>query len=137
MKDYPAVLYVEDDVHSCKVMRILLTQELHLSNVNIFLDSIDFQARTLALQPKPDVIFLDIHIQPYSGFEMLSILRHLPQFDKTPVIALTASVMNEEVQQLRQIGFDGCIAKPIDPDTFNDALQSILRGEKVWHIIAQ
>jgi two-component system cell cycle response regulator DivK len=42
--------------------------------------------------------------------------------------------MNEEVKVLREAGFDGVIAKPIDYDTFPNVLHRILNGEQVWHI---
>src|SRR5262249_172409 len=111
------VLYVEDEARSRKVMQ-MITQEMGLSNVTIFQNSTDFLARLEALPQQPDVIFLDIHMKPYTGFEMLEMLRKLPQYDHTPIVAMTASVMNEEVIHLRTAGFDGCLAKPIDIDTF-------------------
>jgi len=45
------------------------------------------------------------------------------------VVALTASVMNEEIQQRRTAGFDGCLAKPIDVDEFPHSLARILEGD--------
>jgi CheY-like chemotaxis protein len=67
---------------------------------------------------------------------MLEMIRERPEFDHVPVVALTASVMNEEVQQLKRAGFNGVIAKPIDVDTFPDILQRILDGETVWRIVS-
>jgi DNA-binding NarL/FixJ family response regulator len=49
------------------------------------------------------------------------------------VVALTASVMYEEVRRLRDAGFDGVIAKPINFDTFPAALDRILSGGQVWN----
>ncbi len=131
----PVILYVEDEPRSRKVMR-MITNDMGLSNVTIFEDSQDFQQRVHALEPKPDLIFLDIHLQPYSGFEMLAMLRQSEAFSQTPIIAMTASVMNEEVEQLRTAGFDGCIAKPLDMDTFPSTVHSILGGEHVWRILS-
>lgn len=127
------VLYVEDDPSSRKVMRVLLTH-MGVPNIVLFEDSQDFMARVENLNPQPDVIFLDIHVLPYSGFEMLHMLRVQPQYQNTPIIALTASVMNEEVQKLRTAGFSGCLAKPIDIDQFPDNLQRIMDGEQLWRI---
>jgi two-component system sensor histidine kinase EvgS len=135
MDSQPVVLYVEDDAHSRKIMQMLLKGRLKLPHVTVFEDSTDFLSRVKALTPKPDVIFLDIHLRPYSGFELLALLRQLEQFDNTPIVALTASVMNEEIEQLRKAGFDSCLAKPIDLATFPDALERILAGEAIWRII--
>ena len=61
-------------------------------------------------------------------------LRQHRTYVNTCVIAVTASVMNEEVAMLRQSGFNGAIAKPIDQIAFPGLLQRILNGEEVWNI---
>lgn len=129
------VLYVEDDPQSRKLMRMLLQGRMNLSDVTILEDSQNFLERVEALEPKPDIVFLDIHVKPYNGFAMLEMLRGLDWGHDTPIVALTASVMNEEVQQLRSAGFNGCVAKPIDLTTFPEVVDHILQGETVWRII--
>src|SRR5688572_7668152 len=106
MTPQPCILYVEDEAKSRRVMQMLLVNSMKLENVNIFDDSSDFIARVDALTPRPDVIFLDIHVAPYNGFQMLEMLRKSGRYSDTIIFALTASVMNEEVTQLRESGFD-------------------------------
>ena len=130
-----SILYVEDEARSRRVMQLML-DSMDLPNVTIFEDSTDFLARAEAVNPKPTVIFLDIHMAPYSGFEMLEMIRKSEHFKDQIVVAVTASVMNEEVTKLREAGFNGCLAKPIDIDKFPDILSLIIKGEEVWHIIA-
>ena len=135
MNAYPAILYVEDDPRSRRIMQLMLAGEMGLENCTIFEDSSDFLERLQAIQPPPDIILLDIHVKPYTGFEMLNMVRQLPAFQETPVIALTASVMNEEIQHLRDSGFQGVIAKPVDIDTFPQLLNRVLSGEIIWRIV--
>lgn len=130
----PVIVYFEDDTLSREVMLTCLTRGIGYRNVTIFEDSQDFQQRLEALESQPDVIFLDIHMEPLDGFAMLNLIRQHETYHATRVIALTASVMNEEVRMLKEAGFDGVIAKPLDYDTFPDTLRRILRGEQVWHI---
>jgi CheY-like chemotaxis protein len=66
---------------------------------------------------------------------MLAMLRQLPDFAHVPAVAITASVMNEEIAKLRTAGFNGCVAKPIDMDTFPDCVEQLLKGEAVWRIV--
>jgi len=134
MNEYPAVLYIEDDPLSRKIMEMLLCHDLDLAHVTMFADSTEFSARVQALVPKPDVIFLDVHIRPHTGFEILAALRTLEAFQRVPIVALTASVMNEEIQQLQNVGFSGCLAKPIDVENFATLFQQILNGESIWRI---
>ena len=100
----------------------------------MFESSTDFIDRLDGLACKPDIIFLDIHMEPIDGFAMLSVIRHHADFNAVPVVALTASVMNEEIRRLRDAGFDGVIAKPINYDTFPNALQRLLNGQQVWNV---
>jgi len=135
VKNSLSVLYVEDDVNSQSIMSFLLTEALGLKHVTIFENSDNFMSRVHALTPRPEVILLDIHLKPYNGFEMLQMLRADPAFNDTPIVALTASVMNEEVQQLKTAGFNGVIAKPIDIDTFPMLLERVLNGEAIWGLV--
>lgn len=132
----PAVLYVEDDPKSRRLMQMLLSGRMKLPHVTLLEDSQDFMAKVAMIDPKPDIVFLDIHVKPYDGFEMLAMLRELSWTADVPIVALTASVMNEEVQKLRTSGFDGCLAKPIDMQTFPDSIYRILGGENIWRIVS-
>ena len=130
----PVIIYFEDDELSRDVMRACLTRGLGFHNVTIFENSTDFVERLENLSSKPDIVFLDIHMEPIDGFAALKLIRQSETYQSTRVIALTASVMNEEVKMLREAGFDGVIAKPLDYDTFPNVLHRILEGEQVWHI---
>lgn len=128
------LLYVEDDRLSRKVMRLLVAQHAMFEQLTMFEDSHNFEVQVAELDPKPDMILLDIHVDPLNGFDMLELLRSNIEFDNTPIVALTASVMNEEVQKLKTAGFDGIIAKPLDPEKFPHILERIMHGEQVWTI---
>ncbi len=134
MSKNPVILYVEDDPQSRKLMLMLLKGRMKLSHVTILEDSQNFEAHIENLDPKPDIILLDIHVKPFNGFDMLKMLRNKAWVGSTPIVALTASVMSEEVQQLKQAGFDGCLGKPINIDTFPEILARIQSGETIWRI---
>jgi CheY-like chemotaxis protein len=73
-------------------------------------------------------------MEPYTGFEMLEMLRADEMYQDSTIIALTASVMNEEVQLLKSSGFDGVIGKPINVANFPTILERVVAGEKIWHV---
>jgi CheY-like chemotaxis protein len=134
MIDNPIFVYVEDDPLSRQVMQMLLVRGLGYSRLTILEDSTDFFERVEALSPKPNIFFLDIHMQPLDGFSMLEMLRRHADFRNALVIAATASVMNEEVNKLRTAGFNGVIAKPIIQREFPGILKRILSEQEVWTI---
>lgn len=125
-------LYVEDDKNSREVMKILLRDVLGYTRVMIWADSNDFDNRLNSLSEVPDIIFLDIHLEPLNGFEMLTIVRKNAQLTHTKVIALTASIMATEVDDLRNAGFDGLIAKPLNQSEFPSMVKRIMQGETIW-----
>jgi two-component system cell cycle response regulator DivK len=127
-------LYVEDDPMSREIMRIIIENGVGSTNLTVFDDSTDFLGRVTRLDNQPTIILLDIHVMPHDGFQMLKMLREDAQMSHAKIIALTASVMNEEVEQLREAGFDGAISKPLSIQTFPGLLQRIANGETVWHI---
>jgi len=135
MSSKPVILYVEDDIESREILRLLVTNIMGIENLTIFEDSENFIERLHALEPQPNLILLDIHVPPYNGFEMLKMLHELEEFADVPIVALTASVMNEEVQQLQQAGFDSIIPKPLDMDKFPILIRQILQGSRVWNVI--
>lgn len=125
-------LYVEDDTLSREIMQIMM--ENLGQDLVCFEDSSNFLSRVDALAVQPQVILLDIHILPSNGFQLLDMLRQDPKYQHILIIAITASVMNEEIERLRTSGFDGAIGKPLDFEKFPMLLEQLMRGDTVWHI---
>lgn len=124
-------LYVEDDALSREVMQVMITQLLG-SDLTVFENSENFLERARALPAVPDVIFLDVHIGPHDGYEMLEMLKNDPAFTSSTIIAMTASVMTYDVERLREAGFHGLIAKPLRKRVFPELMQRLLNGESIW-----
>ena len=47
--------------------------------------------------------------------------------DQTPIVALTANVLPEQIEQCRAAGMQGHVAKPIDPRALMAALSDYAR----------
>ena len=130
----PVLVYVEDDEASILVMKMVVERVMGLPNLYVLQSRADFVQQVKGLGVVPDVFLLDIQMKPYDGVELLSMLRGDPQFKCSKVVALTASVTNEEVSLLKSGGFDGAIAKPLNIDAFPDLIARIINGEHVWYI---
>lgn len=128
------IVYLEDDPASRHVMSLVLEKAVGITTYAIFENSQNIMEKLGKLVAVPDIVLLDIHMTPYDGFEVLRMVRADPVYRSATVIALTASVMNEEVDKLRTAGFDGAISKPIDHRYFPELLKRIAGGEAVWSI---
>jgi len=130
----PVIVYIEDDENSIIVMKMVVERVMGLPRLHVLQSRADFVEQVKELGVVPDVFLLDIHMKPYGGVELLSMLRNDPQFEASKVIALTASVTNEEVALLKRGGFDGAISKPLNIEIFPELIARIMKGEQVWHI---
>ncbi|MCS6809093.1 MAG: response regulator [Bacteroidota bacterium] len=61
-----------------------------------------------------------------NGIDILHRVRALFANTRIPVVALTSFAKRGEREQYLSIGFDGCIAKPINPQTFADELRVVI-----------
>ena len=130
----PILVYVEDDENSIFVMKMVVERVMKLPILHVLHSRVDFVQQIKGLGVVPDVFLLDVQMKPYDGVELLSMLRKDPQFKCCKVIALTASVTNEEVSLLKSGGFDGAIAKPLNIQVFPNLIARIINGEQVWYI---
>ncbi len=128
------LLCVEDDPSNRLVMKLLVEKTLNPKYYAIFEDSANFLPKVRNLPARPDIILLDIHVTPFNGFQMLQMIREDSVYSHSKVVALTASVMNEEVEKLRKSGFDGAIGKPISLSAFPIVIERIIKGESIWQV---
>ena len=64
----------------------------------------------------PDVIVTDIGMPRVDGYDLLAWIREQPALANVPVVALTAFAMPEDRQRAVEAGFQGFVAKPVEPE---------------------
>lgn len=80
----------------------------------------------LARERLPDLVLMDIHLPGINGIEALRMLRADASTAAIPVIAVTASVMQQDRKLITDAGFDGYVGKPIALREFLDAVRFAL-----------
>ena len=75
----------------------------------------------------PDLILMDIQLPGMNGIEGLRSLRAEPVTAGIPVVAITASVMLADREQIMRAGFDGFIEKPITVRSFLEVVEGVLQ----------
>lgn len=75
---------------------------------------------------KYDLIFMDCHMPVMNGFETTKKLRSIYSNDdrQLQIIALTASVMQEDYERCMDAGMDGFLSKPISIENLSDILET-------------
>ncbi|MCP4469428.1 MAG: response regulator [Gammaproteobacteria bacterium] len=69
-----------------------------------------------------DLVILDIQMPGIDGVSLLQMMREYKPEDNTPMVALTANVLNREADRLLELGFDYFLGKPIDESKFRALL---------------
>ena len=119
------ILVVEDDEKSRRLLKDVL--EYHGFDVCAHANGEDGLAD--ARSSSPDAVLLDIELPGISGFEVLAGLRAESGGAALPVIAVTASVMDQDRKKILSAGFDAYVPKPVNIRelvvTLNDFLAKI------------
>ena len=76
-----------------------------------------------------DLIICDIQLPIVDGYEVARQLKANPLLRTVPLVAVTALAMVGDRDKVLAAGFDGYIAKPIDPETFVRQVANFLSPE--------
>jgi CheY-like chemotaxis protein len=117
------LLYVEDNPSNIELMQGLVEA---LEGVRLLSATHPAEGLAIAETQAPDVIVLDIDLPDMNGFELLARLKAQPSTAKTPVMALSAAAMPDDVARGRQSGFTHYLTKPINVREFLSAVESVL-----------
>jgi len=78
---------------------------------------------------KPDLILLDINIPQFNGHEVLRQIKTDAELKKIPVIMLTTSSNQKDVNSAYENHCNSYVKKPLD---INEFLTAILKIEEFW-----
>ncbi len=121
------VLMVEDDATNSLVTRRYLQQLGH----RVVAAASGEEALPLLDRGKAAMVLLDISLP---GIDGLTILRHIrehadPGIASMPVIAMSAHVFTEEVDEYLAAGMDGFLGKPFTLEALDQAIRGALDGD--------
>ena len=116
------ILIVEDNEKNMKLVRdVLQVKGYETIEAGTGEDGV-----RLAAERMPDLVLMDIQLPGMNGIDALKALRAEPSTARIPVIALTASVMQQDRQEIMSAGFDAFIEKPINLREFLATVQKTL-----------
>jgi len=122
--ELPEVLLVEDNLVN-KELTILFLKKIckidYASNAQAALD--------MAQSKSYKAILIDINLgYGMNGLEATRILRNIPGYKTTPIIAVTGYTMAEDMERLYQAGCNYHVTKPFDKQTLQKLVQKTLAG---------
>jgi len=83
--------------------------------------------------PRPGIILLDLNLPGTDGHEVLSVVKSNAELKKIPVIILTTSSAEQDIDRCYAAGASSYICKPVGLENF---MQAIQRLKEYWFEIA-
>jgi signal transduction histidine kinase/DNA-binding response OmpR family regulator len=120
----PLVLVVEDNPDNLMTARAVLEDQYDV------VEAMDGKAGVAqALAHRPDLVLMDISLPVMDGILALAALRAEESLGYLAVIALTASAMKGNREEILAHGFDGYVAKPIDAQVLLRTIKGVLDAD--------
>jgi hypothetical protein len=88
-------------------------------------EALTYLARWGQGAPLPLVILLDLKLPKIDGLEVLQRMKTHPRFRQIPVIVLTTSAEERDIQAAYRLGANSYIVKPVDFDKFLQTVDQI------------
>lgn len=79
-------------------------------------------ALALAKRNRYALILMDMQMPRLNGLDATRQIRTLPDYEHTPIVAMTANAFDEDRQICLDVGMNDHIAKPVDPDVLFETL---------------
>jgi signal transduction histidine kinase/DNA-binding response OmpR family regulator len=126
-----AKILVADDIESNRFLLTELCSGLGLETLEAVNGKEAVEKAKLYV---PDLILLDMRMPEMDGYEAIEILKNDPATEKIPVIAVTASVMGNEMARIEKLRFEGFVRKPVSLDDLVGQMKKVIKYEVIEEI---
>jgi two-component system, cell cycle response regulator DivK len=123
------ILVVEDNTS----MNSMLAQLLERASYQVVLAADGQTALTQAKQHHPDLILMDMSLPDIDGWQAVGLLRKMPEFGDTPIIAVTAHVSAADRERALAVGCTDHIGKPFKTRSLLQTIQQWLQDGENGH----
>jgi CheY-like chemotaxis protein len=137
MLDHIPILLAEDDKNDIFLMRRAFDSAGYLNPLYVVhngqevIDYLDGAGQFSSREhyPMPGLLLLDLKMPLMDGFDVLAWLRNRQQFENLPVVVLTASKLEDDINRSRELGVYDYRVKP---HAFEDLVRLLDDVRKCW-----
>jgi CheY-like chemotaxis protein len=120
------ILLIEDDADDIELLR----ETFDTNNVNYHMDVVKEGDLAIPFLQKahelPDVIVMDLNLPKLHGREILAQIKESKTFSAIPVVVLTTSSMQDDINFSYSMGARKYVTKPSTVEGFNSTVQTII-----------
>ena len=121
------ILVVEDNPQNMYLITFILTE----NGYEVKKAASGEEGVEMALRDRPDLILMDIQLPGIDGLEAVRIIRAAGEAGRVPIIALTSYAMLGDREKVMEVGCNGYIQKPFDPETFISDIEKYLCSDSI------
>jgi len=129
------ILLIEDNPMDEDLTRRAFARRKVVNPIEVARDgeqALDYLSRWREGSPLPVVILLDINLPKINGLEVLRQYKASPYAQRVPVIILTTSAEDRDIQIAYELGANSYIVKPVDFEKFLEVAAQI---DLYWNMI--
>jgi len=122
------ILMVEDDLGHARLIEKNIRRAGVMNEVIHAVDgtsALRHLKQGLAAEHRPFLVLLDLNLPDMSGISILETLKSDPQLRRFPVIVLTTTDDEREIQRCYDLGANVYITKPVDYEAFTTAIRQL------------
>ena len=143
------VLVAEDDENDA----LLLQRALIKADIHLFLKFVrdgqeaveylngDAPFNDRDTNPLPQLLILDLKMPRLTGFEVLGWIRRQPGLKRLPVVVMSSSDLDEDVNRAYDLGANSYFVKPFDTESRDELAQKIcgywLKGNRCAKCVSE
>jgi CheY-like chemotaxis protein len=122
------VLMVEDNTMDAVLTSEILSESeracYNVITVRNAVEALSFLHRSNGYDsaPLPDLVLLDLNLPRMPGLDFLAEIREDKTLTSLPVVILTTSEFEKDIDRARKLGVDGYLVKPIDLEKFESMI---------------
>jgi signal transduction histidine kinase len=109
---------------------MLVSQVLYTAGYEVIEAEDGMAGIRMAQEVRPDLILMDINMPGLDGYAAATKIKGLPGLARTPIIAMTANVVEGDRERALTAGCDGYLPKPIDVDALPEQINEFLGGRR-------
>lgn len=118
-----AILVVDDDPYYLDIIPAVLSK---LGDYRIMLATTGFDAGAQVADHNPHLIILDIHLSDMDGRMVCQRVKSRPETRNTRILAISGYIEEDEVEGLKDYGFDGYLEKPFSIEELGELVQELV-----------
>jgi CheY-like chemotaxis protein len=128
MQQPRSILLVEDDQVDCMTIKRALEEVKINNHLDVVSNGEEALAYLLSAENDlPGLVLLDLNMPRMNGIEFLKTVKTHQGLKKVPVVVLTTSRADQDINASFELGVAGYMVKPLDYSEFIDAVVTIAR----------